>query len=205
MVPDLVMVSRVHHVAAAGRQHARRLFLCVLMLVLANGVTRADAPLAPRVAVTENNGVFTVTASFAVSQPMQDVIAVLTDYERIPHYMPDMEVSKVIERTASGTLVEQQAVSKFMLFSKRVHLLLDVREEGGMIRFTDRSGKSFAIYAGSWMVTQHDSLTVIDYQLSAKPTFDVPAFILKRLLGRDSAQLIDRIKAEIIERADRRK
>lgn len=153
--------------------------------------------------VTEVNGTFNVTAAFAVSESPQTVIAVLTDYERIPKFMPDMQVSRVIERTASGVVVEQQAVSRFMLFSKTVHLLLDVQELGLAIRFRDRGGKSFASYHGGWTISQHDSLTVVDYQLTAKPSFEVPAFVLKRLLRRDSTLLIDRIKAEIVSRENR--
>jgi hypothetical protein len=130
---------------------------------------------------------------------------VLTDFERIPRFMPDIEISRVVERTAAGMVVEQQAVSKFMLFSKRVHLLLDVLEDRSGIRFQDRCGKSFTTYSGSWTVSQHEKLTVVDYQLSARPTFEVPGFVLKRLLKRDSALFIDRIKVEITERANGRK
>lgn len=174
-----------------------------MLVAVAGALVLADPLGTPRVGVTETAGVYNVTAAFAVSESPDTVMAVLTDYERIPTYMPDMESSKVIERSASGMVVEQQAVSKFMLFSKRVHLLLEVREGQGSIQFRDRCGRSFSAYAGSWMVSQHDSLTIVDYQLRAAPTFDVPAFVLKRLLKRDSLLMIDRIRAEITARADR--
>ena len=181
------------------------MFLCAALAASAGTVTIAEPLGAPRVGVTEAGGVYTVTAAFAVSESPQTVIAVLTDYERIPQYMPDVQISKVLERTAAGAVVEQQAVSKFMLFSKRVHLVLEVREDADAIRFRDRCGQSFTSYEGAWLISQHDSLTVVDYQLSAAPSFEVPAFVLKRLLKRDAAQLIDRIKAEIALHADRRK
>jgi hypothetical protein len=73
------------------------------------------------------------------------------------------------------------------------------------VQFRDRCGKSFSSYEGAWIISEHDSVTVVDYQLSAKPTFEVPAFMLKRLLKRDSDLLIGRIKAEITLRANRRK
>jgi ribosome-associated toxin RatA of RatAB toxin-antitoxin module len=177
----------------------------VMLAAIISALTLAADPAGvARVDVTETGGVYSVTAAFAVSYPPEAVMAVLTDYERIPAYVPDMEISKVIERTAAGMLVEQQAVSKFMMFSKRVHLLLEVREGRDTIHFSDRCGKSFSAYDGSWMVSQHDSLTVVDYQLRAKPMFEVPPFVLKRLLKRDSAQLIERIKAQIAERANQR-
>lgn len=194
------MVPRSRHSAAAGRQHARRLVLCAMLMALAGGIIAADAASPPRVDVTESGGLFSVSASFAVSQAPDVVMAVLTDFERIPHYMPDMEVSKVVGRTPQSIVVEQQAISRFMMFSRRVHLLLDVRQDDGQLRFSDQCGKSFSVYAGSWLITQHDSLTVVDYELSARPTFEVPAFVLKRLLKRDSLVLIDRIRGEIAAR-----
>jgi ribosome-associated toxin RatA of RatAB toxin-antitoxin module len=204
LAPDLVMVPHRHHAAAAGRHDARRLFLLAALVALTVGVTLAEPMSAPRLDVTEAGGVYTVTASFAVTEPPQTVMAVLTDYARIPKFMPDVQVSKVLERTATSAVVEQEAVSKFMLFSKRIHLVLDVQESASLLRFRDRCGRSFTSYEGSWTVSEHDSLTVIDYRLAASPAFEVPGFVLKRLLKRDAAQLIDRITAEIASRADRR-
>ena len=193
------MVPRRQHAAAAGPR-ARRLFLCALFIAIAVSVPSAADQRS--VTVTESGGVYHVSAAFAVTESADVVLAVLTDYERIPKYMPDMEVSRVIERTSEGALVEQQATSKFLMFSKRVHLLLDVQEGLGTVKFRDRCRKSFGIYEGEWVISQQDSLTVVDYRLSAKPSFDVPAFVLKRLLKRDAGELIDRIAAEIAARAN---
>ena len=168
-----------------------------MLIAISGAVTVADSTSVPRVDVTESGGTYHVTAAFAVGASPQVVMAVLTDYERIPTYVPDMEISRVVERTIGGAVVEQQAVSRFMLFSRRVHLLLEVHEDDGQLRFRDRCGKSFAVYDGSWTVSEHDSLTVVDYRLNARPMFEVPAFVLKRLLKRDAALLIDRITNEI--------
>ena len=37
-----------------------------------------------------------------------------------------------------------------MMFSKRVHLVLDVEDGGATIRFKHTCGKSFEHYEGSW-------------------------------------------------------
>jgi ribosome-associated toxin RatA of RatAB toxin-antitoxin module len=198
------MVPHRHYAATAGRQFARRLFLLAALVAMAAGVTLAEPASAPRLEVTETGGIYTVTASFAVTEPPQMVMAVLTDYARIPKFMPGVQVSRVLERTATGAIVEQEAVSKFMLFSKRIHLVLDVREDDRTLRFRDRCGESFASYEGSWTISEHDSLTVVDYRLAASPSFEVPGFVLKRLLKRDAADLMNRITAEITNRADRR-
>ena len=201
---DLVMGPQGRQQAAAGRRCARRLVCLLAVAVLAVGATRAEPRGASHIDVSERGGMYSVTAAFAVTQTPQTVMAVLTDYARIPKFMPDVQLSKVLERKGSNVVVEQEAVSRFMLFSKRVHLVLEVREDADSIRFRDRCGRSFVSYEGAWLISEHDGLTVVDYQLSARPSFDVPVFVLKRLLQRDAAQLIDRIKAEIAAAGDRR-
>jgi hypothetical protein len=115
--------------------------------------------------------------------------------------MPEVLTSNVLERTDDGVVVEQEAIARFMMFSKRVHLVLELREDRGTIRFRDRCGKSFARYEGIWTIVERDGSTHITYELSAKPSFDIPEFLLKRLLKRDANQMIERLKAEIGARA----
>jgi ribosome-associated toxin RatA of RatAB toxin-antitoxin module len=201
MTTDLVMGSRVHHVAAAGRQRVRWLSLCVLVVAMTGGGPLAAPAAEPQVTVNESAGVYQVAASFSVNEQPAVAIGVLTDFERIPKFMPDMKTSSVLERTDAGALVEQEAIARFMMFSKRLHLKLRVNERDGTIRFRDECGKSFARYEGSWNVAVKDGRTAIEYQLSATPTFDVPAFVLTRLLKRDAIQMIERLQAEISRRA----
>lgn len=194
------MVPRSQHAATAGRQRARRLFFCALIVAMIGGATSAADE--PPVTVTESAGVYRVVASFSVAQAPAAAIAVLTDFERIPNYVPDMKTSTVLERNDNGTVVEQEAVAKFMMFSKRIHLILHVSETAGTITFRDKCGRSFAVYEGSWVVTPAGDGATITYRLAAKPSFDVPGMVLKRLLKRDASDLIGRIKAEIVARGN---
>src|SRR5918996_4819293 len=54
------------------------------------------------ISVAEAAGVYRVTAEFTVPAPPSTVASVLTDYERIPEFMPDVKTSQVLERTDSG-------------------------------------------------------------------------------------------------------
>jgi ribosome-associated toxin RatA of RatAB toxin-antitoxin module len=150
--------------------------------------------------VRHDGGVYSVTARFRVPDSPAIAHAVLTDYEEIPRFLPDIKISLVRERTGGRVIVEQEAVSHMMLFSKRVHLLLEITEERGMLRFVDRCGTSFERYAGSWRLSAKDGGTEIAYELTAKPAFDVPAFVLGRLLKRDAVQMIDRLAREMAAR-----
>jgi ribosome-associated toxin RatA of RatAB toxin-antitoxin module len=178
--------------------------LLTTVAALAATVAFAATTEAPRIDVAENDGVYRVNASFTVAATAKAVAAVLTDYERIPDFMPDVITSQVLSRTADGLVVEQEATAKFMMFSKRVHLVLEVSEDGNTIRFRDRCGRSFTTYEGKWILTETNGETTVSYRLAAHPAFEVPGFVLKRLLKRDAALMIDRLKAEIISRADLR-
>jgi hypothetical protein len=122
--------------------------LITATLVLALTGAMDGAGPAPSVTVREARGVYAVSARFQVAEPPAVALAVLTDYENIPRFLPDVTSSVVRERSERRAVVEQEAVSRMMMFSKKVHL--------------------------------------ITYELTAKPSFDVPEFILKRLLKRDS-------------------
>jgi ribosome-associated toxin RatA of RatAB toxin-antitoxin module len=167
------------------------------------GATAADPLVAPQVSVSEAGGLYSVAARFQIPQTASVALAVLSDYEQIPRFMPEVRRSVVLERGPKRLLVEQEAVSQFMMFSKRVHLVLEVVEEGQSIRFADQSGKSFKSYQGSWLAEPTDGGTMITYNLTARPGFDVPEFILKRLLKRDSSEMINRLRQEFAARAPR--
>jgi ribosome-associated toxin RatA of RatAB toxin-antitoxin module len=154
------------------------------------------------VTVHETDGTYRVVATFTVPQPAAIAHAVLTDYEQIPRFMPDVRTSTVIERSAHGLVVEQEATARMMMFSKRIHLVLVIQEDSGTIRFHDRCGRSFDLYDGGWTLSSPKTgETTIEYVLTARPSFDVPEFLLKRLLKRDSAEMIHRLQTEMASRA----
>jgi len=196
------MLMALTTATAGGHSRARRL-VCVLAALLA--ATFLCAPMAAdsghQATVREVEGVYHVAASFDVPHPHSLAYGVLTDYEQVPRFMPDVRTSVVRERSPLRILLEQEAVAKFMFFSKRVHLLLEVRETPGAIRFRDTSYKSFERYEGGWTFTSHEDRTTIEYALTAKPSFSVPGFVLSRLLKRDAGRMIAGLRAEMAKRA----
>jgi Polyketide cyclase / dehydrase and lipid transport len=72
-----------------------------------------------------------------------------------------------------------------------------VQADANAIRFRDCSGRSFSRYEGAWRLERQDGRTVVRYDLTAQPSFDVPAFLLTRLLRRDAKQMIERLRLEI--------
>lgn len=166
----------------------------VLLAIVPSGRDDRDGPV---ISVREAGGDYTVYARFVVPEPPDVVREVLTDYARMPRFMPDVRTSVVVGRGNRTARVEQEAVSKFMWFSKTVHLVLDVDEGSEVIAFRDRCTRSFRRYEGSWAMKRQGELTELTYQLVARPTFDVPGFVLRTLLNRDAVVMVDRLRTEI--------
>jgi ribosome-associated toxin RatA of RatAB toxin-antitoxin module len=186
----------------SGRSGARSLVAMVSVLAfLAATPWATDTGRDAQISVTEANGTYSVAATFSVTEPPAIVLQALTDYVAIPRFMPEVKTSSVLERGAYRAVVEQEAVARFMMFSRRVHLVLEVEEGRRNIRFRDRCGKSFTRYEGTWTFAERDGRTDVGYDLVAQPSFDVPGFLLKRLLKRDAAEMIERLKREINTRA----
>jgi ribosome-associated toxin RatA of RatAB toxin-antitoxin module len=199
----MTFVSRVSGAATwtGGRASARQSLVTMVAITLSIAAVRGASSQPAPVAVRENGGVYQVSAAFSTSQPAAIARAVLTDYEQIPRYMPDVRTSRILERTDDRVVVEQEAVARMLVFSKRVHLVLEVEEGPAAIRFRDRSGRSFTRYEGTWTLREQDGRAIVTYELTAKPAFDVPEFLLLRLLKRDADRMIERLQAEIPARA----
>jgi ribosome-associated toxin RatA of RatAB toxin-antitoxin module len=177
-----------------------RLSLTFVALVGATIVAVA-APQEPSISVVKTGGAFVVAAHFNVSAPPSVVRDVLTDYANIPRFMPSVRTSRVVDRQEAIVRVEQEAVSTYMMFSKRFHLLLDVEEGTDMIQFRDVCTSSFARYEGTWTIIADGSDTELSYKLIAEPAFSVPTFVLRKLLDRDARAMIEGLRSEISTRS----
>ena len=190
-------------ITSGGGTGLRRFLLAVSVAVCASSPTTtlaAGSEREPQIAVRDEKGVFIVSARFEVPQTPAVALSVLTDYERIARFMPGVTTSVIRERSAGRALVEQEAVARMMFFSRKVHLLLDVHEAENALTFKDCAGRSFTQYEGAWRVSRRGGHTIVRYELSARPNFDVPGFLLRRLLKRDARQMIDALRVEFAAR-----
>ncbi len=185
---------------AGGLRASRRWCVLAVAALLLPAAALAGETQAP-VTVTKVDGAYVVRAEFVVPQSPDDVLAVLSDYENIPRFLPDIRRSLVRSRDGARTVVEQEAVSGMMMFSKTVHLVLEIDESADALTFRDICGQSFEHYSGHWQLSRAGDSTMVRYELRARPAFTVPEFVLRRLLKRDARETISRIAQEIARRA----
>lgn len=171
----------------------------LLGVAVAAGPVQADT--SPQIAIDRDGQAYTVSARFVVPQAPAVVLDVLTDYAGIADFLPDITRSVVRSQEGDRTVVEQEAVSRVLLFSKTVHLRLAIHESADGLRFHDELGTSFRRYEGGWHVAATPGGgSAITYRLVAQPTFGVPGFLLRRVLSRDAGEMIDALRAEMAAR-----
>src|SRR5688572_28202233 len=103
-----------NHTNGGRRAFARRPRVLAVGLLTAFTMTMRATPAdQARVDVSEERGTYQVVATFQVAQRAATAMMVLTDYERIPKFMPDVRTSRVLERRRNRVVVEQEAFARF--------------------------------------------------------------------------------------------
>lgn len=151
-------------------------------------------------------GAYQVEGSFSVAASSEAAWSVLTDYDRIAGFVSGLRASRVLEREQDHVLVEQEASARFLLFSRRVRVLLKVREQPmRRIAFEDIEGRDFAVYAGSWEILEEgEGRLKVVYRLKAKRLFAAPDFIARGAFKASAAELLDEVRREILLRSSSR-
>lgn len=156
-----------------------------------------------RIAVDEKEGgIYEVHGAFEIEALRQTAWAVLTDYEGIDDFVSSVLRSVVRERHPDHVILEQEGVGRVFIFSKRIHVVLEVREESERsIVFHDVCGRSFEVYSGRWETEEVEKgLLRVTYELRAKPAFKKPNFLMKKTLRENAAKLLNEVRDEIAVR-----
>lgn len=146
---------------------------------------------------------FEVVGRCAIDASREDAWRVLTDYDGIDRFVSSMRESRVTGRGDDYLLVEQIAVGRLFVFSRRLRTTLRVHEEPpGRIRFEDVLRRDFVSYRGEWQIQESAGFrTEIVYRVTACPAFSVPEFVARSLFRGTVGELLSEVRAEIERRA----
>jgi hypothetical protein len=147
------------------------------------------------------HGTYRLEGHFKVAGSPYDVWKVLTDYENISSFVSSLRRSVVKDSTTDRVLLEQEALGKKFIFSKRIRVLLQVTEiPYKRVIFEDTLHADFAFYEGSWEIHKVGPDLIVQYRLSCKRTFMVPNAIAKDALQKSAQELLAEVRAEVIRR-----
>ncbi len=103
---------------------AKRTGACLLAL----WAPFAFAVSAVEVHTTRGGDVIDVRAKATIKAPMEVVWATLTDYERLPEFIPGLKKSRVIARQGPTATVEQSGVAQFLFLTVPIDVTLESTE-----------------------------------------------------------------------------
>jgi ribosome-associated toxin RatA of RatAB toxin-antitoxin module len=88
-----------------------------------------------------------VKARATIDAPLSVIWTTLTDYERLPEFVPGLRKSRVTSRSGSTVVVEQSGEARFLMFSFPIDVVLEsvekppfsirVRALSGTLRYLD--------------------------------------------------------------------
>ena len=168
----------------------------------------AAQPVAPRFELSvervdgaDGDQAYQITSSGTVAATPAVVWRILTDYNHLADYLPNMKSTRVVSRNGDRVIVEQLGTARFLFFSQAIRLVVQVRE-----RAPDRIDISLVdgdmkVYRASWELSPLAGATGtrVVYNATIVPKFDVPGIVGKNVVRKDIAEMM----AAVLLRLDR--
>jgi ribosome-associated toxin RatA of RatAB toxin-antitoxin module len=185
-------------------------FLLFLLLGAAAQMAMAQAPKLelPKLEVSVNRveldaqRMYEVDATGTVAAPLTKVWRILTGYERMAEFVPDLESCKVLSRNGNEVIIEQFGVARFLFMSKSIHLIVRATEQPmSSIDISLISG-DMKHYESHWELipVPETGGTKVVYSGRLIPNFYVPGILGAKMIRGD----IERMMGAVLARLDRR-
>jgi ribosome-associated toxin RatA of RatAB toxin-antitoxin module len=124
--------------------------------------------------------------SIVVAAPPERVWRVLTDYERLPEFIPGLERSRLLQDSLGARRVEQVGAAGWFFLKIRARVVLRVQECAcSRIDFRAIDG-DFDVFEGWWSLLPEDGgrATRLEYWADVQPSFRAPGFLTRFLVRR---------------------
>lgn len=158
------------------------------------------AHAAPEVHVERRHGVFQVHVDTPVAVDAQTAWQVLTDYNRLAEFVPDMRLSRIISAPGAPLLLEQKGGAGFLLFRVSIEVVLQVDESPPeRLKFHAVSGNMKQMH-GEWRIRRAGEAVRLSYKAELEPDFWVPPLIGTALMRRDIGKQVAGVVQEMLKR-----
>ncbi len=178
----------------------------LLMLLLLTGALTAqaqgrDVDVSVQRIRTEAGNVYEVNAHGEVAAAPAAVWRILTDYERMPEFVPDLQRAHVLSRSGDQALLEQFGVAHFLFFRHDIHLVVQIREQPISQIDISLVGGDMKVYNCNWRLVPVPATggTRVVFSSTVAPKFYVPGMLGSNLIRSD----IEKMMAAVMARLDR--
>lgn len=186
-----------------------RLILCLLLVGAEPALAQAPKLDMPKleVAVTrmeqDSLRMYRVEASGTVQAAPATVWRVLTTYDRMSEFVPDLASCRVLSRNGNEAIIEQVGTARFLFMSKSIHLVVRATETPmSAIDIVLVSG-DMRHYESRWELVPVPETggTRVLYSGKMSPNFYVPGLLGTQIIRGD----IERMLGAVLARLDSRR
>jgi ribosome-associated toxin RatA of RatAB toxin-antitoxin module len=130
-----------------------------------------------------------ITAKVPISRPPELVWKILTNYEALPDFIPNLAKSKLLEHPTGGIRVEQIGSQRLLNFNFSARVVLDLEEEfPKQINFQMVEG-DLKQFSGTWQLHPfaigEKTGTNLAYSIFVLPKRTMPVGIIEKRLSND--------------------
>jgi len=154
-----------------------------------------------RAAGADDDKAYRITSSGTVAATPAAVWRILTDYEHLADYLPNLKSARIVSRNGDTVIVEQLGTARFLFFSQSIRLLVQVQERApDQIDISLLDG-DMKVYRATWQLSPVPGATGtrVVYRANIVPKFDVPGIVGTRVVHKDIARMM----AAVLSRLDR--
>ena len=151
-------------------------FACWLLI---SGTSASHADGEVKVEAIRKGEFIEVRASAAIDAPLSVIWTTLTDYDRLPEFIPGLRRSKVTSRRDGKVIVEQAGEARFLMFTFPIDVTLEALERPpSSIRVRAISG-NLRHFEGAYQVDSDPAGTgmVLRWQGTIIPDVSLPPLI----------------------------
>ena len=128
--------------------------------------------------------------------------AVLTDYDNLNRFIPNLASSRLLWRRGSSVGLEQVGTQSFcgLRFTAKVEIELEEDRPAGQLRFRMVQG-DFRRFEGSWAIHHDERGTSLLYELTVQGKPGMPIGLIEQRLREDLANNLRGVQQEAQRRA----
>jgi len=181
---------------------------CIVVAPACSGATpRAPAP-APVLALTvekingaDGGAAYQIASSGNVAAAPATVWRILTDYDHMAEFVPDLHSARVVSRTGNTVIVEQLGAARLLFLRRAIRLVVQVHEQAPDKIDVSLVDGDMKVYRCSWELVPVPGAngTRVLYSATIAPKFYVPGIVGASLVRKDIARMM----AAVLARLDR--
>ena len=153
---------------------------------------------------TKGYPLFEVTAKMTVNADLARSWKVLTDYNRLAEFVPNLSRSQLNSSEGNEHIVTQNGFAKFLFIRQHIDLVLRVTEQPMQAIDIRLVSGNMREYQARWELQaqqpEDDGRTRISYAGIIAPDFYVPTLFGAALMKSDLRNMLNAVQAEIEKR-----